>query len=307
MASPDPHGGEVGHESRVASVYISQDFINQQLSAHAKSETIKDLKIELVPVQEKILLRGKIQIPVEELRAINLDAGLDAFIFQVSIRPGATKHGHLILDFPLAETFFYPSNSQNIGEDRVVLPTQMLSLALASARGYLAALSGDFSGFDRRTKKYRALMKTLDQAIAHEKNLDVLDELKTKREATRLQLAAVPIERKQLNNLSKEVEHILSFTGEKEINLNDDLVARKNALIVKLKLSQLTPFLEDVELGGFRIMHDRLDGKGENYFAVDINSCHSCSGSASERFKKHSPFWVKNSSIFDHTHQSVFV
>src|ERR1035437_4074317 len=45
-APPHPHGIP---GNRVASVYISQDFINGQLAAHAKSDLLKELKIALSP------------------------------------------------------------------------------------------------------------------------------------------------------------------------------------------------------------------------------------------------------------------
>lgn len=259
-------------ENRVASVFVSQDFINELLSAHTKSDLIKEMKIALDPNHGQIFMRGKIQVPVEELRAINLDTRLGAFSFQVTIKPEVTKQGYLILEFPLDETFFYPESSTDPVHDRVIVPVQMLSVALASARGYLAALSGDFSGFNRRSQKLTALLKDLNRSISLEKNSDALEELKTQRASLRLQLAAVPIERKQLQTLSKQVEHILGFTGEKELNINDELVARKNALILKIKLSQLVPYLNGVELGGVRILHDKKDGGGQNYLAIDVNS-----------------------------------
>ncbi len=259
-------------ENRVASAYISQDFINEQLATHAKSELIKDLKISLDHEHRQILLHGKVQVPVEELRAINLDPKLGAFKFQLTLKPETTPKGYLILEFPLNETYFYPANSTEPEKDRVIVPVQMISLALASARGYLSTLSGDFSSFDRRTEKIKALIKALDREIKVEKNTDALDDLKTQREAQRLQLAAIPVERKQLQKLSKEVEHVMGFMGEKELNLNDELGARKNALILKVKLEQLTPYLNGVELGGVRIVHDKKDGNGENYLAIDVNS-----------------------------------
>lgn len=258
--------------SRVASIYVSQDLINEQIAAHSKSELLKEMKVELDSSHGQIFLRGKIQVPVEELRAVNLDPKLGVFRFQVTIKLEATKEGYLILDFPLAETYFYPASSKNVPSERIVVPVQMISLALASARGYLAALSGDFSGFDRRTEKLTALIKALDHAIAHEKNADAKEELKNQRTALRLQMAAVPVERKQLQAVSKELEHVLGFTGEKELNLNEDLGARKNALIFKIKLAQLAPFLNGVELGGIRVLLDKKDGSGENYLAVDVNS-----------------------------------
>jgi hypothetical protein len=266
-AQPSPSAS-----NRVASVYISQDFINEQLTKHSKSELVKEMKIEIDPKLGQIFLRGKIQVPIEELRAVNLDPTLGVFRFQVTIKPKATRQGHLILDFPLDETFFYPDSSKDPEHERVIVPVQLLSLAIASARGYLAALSGDFSGFDRRTEKLTALIKALDRSIAEEKNKDARDDLKTQRDGLKLQLAAVPIERKQLETAAKEVGSILGFTGEKELNLNDELGAHKNALILKIKLSQLTPYLNGTEFGGVRTLFDKKDGNGQNYLAIDLNS-----------------------------------
>jgi hypothetical protein len=259
-------------DNRIASVFVSQDFINEQIAAHSKSEMLKELKIILDPVKSQMFLRGIIQVPIEELRAINLDPKLGVFKFQVSIKPDTTKNGHLILDFPLAETYFYPAASKDPTHERVIIPVQLLSLALASARGYLAALSGDFSGFERRTAKLEALLKSVERSITVEKNADAREELKNQREALRLQVAAIPIERKQLETVSKGLEKVLGFTGEKELKLNDELGARANALILKIKLSQLTPYLHDIDLGGVRILPDKLDGAGENYLAIDLNS-----------------------------------
>jgi hypothetical protein len=258
--------------NRVASILISQDFINEQLKLHSKSNLIKDMNIGLDSSNSQIFLRGKVNIPLEEMRAINLDPNLGAFKFQVTIKPEVTKRGHLILDFPLSETFFYPAASKDPVHERIIIPVQLLSVVLASARGYLAALSGDFSGFDRRTDKVKALISSLEHSIAREKNGDAKAELKNQLAAQRLQLEAIPIERTQLQTVSKELEHLMGFTGEKELNLNSDLGARKNALILKINLDQLAPYLKGVEMGGVRIVHDKKDGNGENFLAIDVNS-----------------------------------
>jgi hypothetical protein len=122
--------------NRVASMYISQDFINEQLAAHTKANVyIKEMKVVLDPTKNQMFLRGKIQVPLEEMRAVNLDPKLGLFRFQVTIRPETSKGGHLILEFPLAESFFYPDSSKDPEHERVVIPVQMLSIALASARG----------------------------------------------------------------------------------------------------------------------------------------------------------------------------
>ena len=254
---------------RVISTYISEQFINEQLQAHVKPGLLTDLKVDLDPNGQQIFLRGVVHIPVEELRAINLDPKLGAFRFQLTIKPETTPEGYLVLNFPLNETFFYPAISKNPKRDRVIIPTQMLSLALASARGYFSELSGDLSEFDRRTAKTKALIKALDQSIAVEKNADALDSMKTEREALKLKLAGIPIERKQMMNLSKQVSGLLAFTGEKDIN--DQFMARQNAIILKLNIAKLVPYLAGVSLGGVHIVHDKKDGpKGENYFSVDI-------------------------------------
>jgi hypothetical protein len=258
--------------NRIASIFMAQDYINEQLTQHIKGQILKKLTVALDSENNQIFLRGIIEVPLEELRAINLDPKLGKFRFQVTIKLLTTKLGHLILEFPLEETFFYPADSKDPKHERVIIPVQLLSLGLASVRGYLAALSGDFSGFDRRTAKLEVEKKTLDHLISEAKNNTTRDSLRNQRESIRLQLAAVPIERKQLENLSKEYEKILGFTGEKELSLNDELAAHKNALILKIKLSQLVPYLKGVELEGVRIIHDKKDGTGQNYLAVDVDT-----------------------------------
>jgi hypothetical protein len=255
--------------NRVMSVYIAQSFINDQIHLHSTADMVQDLKLELDPEHGHMFLHGIINVPTEELRAINLEPKLGRFRFQVAIKMSTSSHGHLIIEFPLNETYFYPADSKD-PHDRVVIPTQMLSLALASARGYLAALSGDFKGFNRRSEKIQALVKSLDRSISTEKNADAKEELKTQRDGLKVQLEAIPIERKQLEAVSKEVASVLGFTGEKE--LESDFAARKNALILKIRLEQLTPFLTGVDLGGIRIIHDKKDGSGENYLAIDVVS-----------------------------------
>jgi hypothetical protein len=262
-----------GQHQRVTSVYLSQTFLNEQLKAHLKTTFLKDLKIELQPKDKKMLLTGLLQLPVEEMKAVNLDPDLGAFRFQLTMKAKATSQGYLILVFPLNETYFYPAASTNQLRDRIIIPVQMLSLALASARGYFAALSGDFSSLDREEKKYKALISALDTTIKTEKNLDALEAMTTERDSLRLKLAAVPVERKQLKILGKQLGGLMAFSGEKEINLNDEFAARRNAIILKLDLQKFTPYLQGVELGGIRIVHDDHDGAhGENYFSVDVNA-----------------------------------
>lgn len=258
--------------NRVASISVSESFLNEQIKARVKSQMVQDLKVNIDADKDRVFLRGTTQVPVEELRAINLEPTLGAFKFQVAMHLSVTKQGHLVIEFPLNETYFYPADSKNPKRDRVIIPVQMLSIALASARGYLAALSGDFGGFDRRTRKLEALEKALDKSIAAEKNPDAKDDMKTEKESLRLQIAAIPLERKQLQNMAKELSSLMSFTGEKELSLNDELRAKRNALVLKIKLSQVTPYLDDIDLGGIRLRRDKKDGAGENYFVIDANA-----------------------------------
>lgn len=272
FAAPKPKLHEKAPANRVASLAISQDFLNEQLRTHVKPGLFQNLSLALDPETDRIYFRGVAQVPVEELRAINLEPDLGKFHFQIAARLAVSKDGYLVIEFPLNETYFYPVDSRDPEQDRVIVPVQMLSIALASARGYLAALSGDFGGFDREATKLQGLRKALDHAIKAEKNPDVKDDLRTQRESVRLKIEALPIERKQLMALAKEFSSVLSFTGEKEINLNNELAARRNALMLKIKLSQLTPYLEGTELGGVRIRRDKKDGGGENYFVIDLNA-----------------------------------
>lgn len=262
-----------GTAQRITSVFLSEHFINEELKAHLRPGVLRDLNIKLDTKKNQIYLHGIVQIPLEEIKAINLDPNLSSYRFQVTIKPEATPKGHLILEFPLNETYFYPSNSKNPTRDRVVIPVQMLSLALASARGYFAALSGDYSSFDKKAQKLNALIKNQNKLIKSEKNPQTKDLLINERESLKLELLAIPLERKKCEAMAHELGAMLGFTGEKEINLNETFSARSNAIILKLNISNFTPFLKGVELGGVRIIHDKKDGPhGEDYFAVDINA-----------------------------------
>jgi hypothetical protein len=258
--------------NRILSVFIAQDFINEILAKDVKSQMFRDAKIELDPKNGDVILRGVVNVPVEELRAVNLDQGLGSFRFQVTIQPKTTKKGHLVLIFPLDQTFFYPADSKDPEHDRVIVPVQLLSVALASARGYLAALSGDFSSFDRRSRRLQGQIEQLDREIKETKNADAAAELKNDRNGLMLQLEAIPIERRQMQAVAKTFEKMIGFAGEKEISLNDELSSRRNALVLRIPLSQLAPYLVGIELGGVRIIHDAKDGQGENFLAIDADA-----------------------------------
>lgn len=264
QVSTEPAPGNV----RIASVYLSQELVNHQLKDKLSSDLIRELSVDFEPNRGLIIARGVLRIPVEEIRALNLEEGLGDFRFQLTIQPRATKHGHLMLVFPLNETYLYPDGSNEM-KDRIVVPVQFLSIALASARGYLAALSGDFSGFDRKAAELREKIKKLDAQIAKAKDADERDRLKTDREADELQLAAVPVERKQMEDVAKEASGVLAFSGEKELNLSDELKAHRNALLFRIRLGQLLPFLPQTQLGAVRLLQSK--STAEKYLAVDVD------------------------------------
>lgn len=259
--------------SKVASIFISERFINEQLASHlGKSELVKNLRIKLKSKTSKIFLYGDFQLPLDDFRAIGIDRDLAQFKFQLSILPKISEQGHLVLEFPISETYFYQANSKNPKRDRVVIPVQLLSLGLAATRGYLAALSGDFSTFDRKAAKLRALLKNVNRSLEGEKNTDAVEVLRSEKKSLELQLASTELERQKFKRTAKTINSILGHTGEKELNLNNEIQAQANAITLKLKLNKIVPYLQDVELGGIRIVNNKIDGDGENYFALDVNT-----------------------------------
>jgi hypothetical protein len=258
---------------RVASIYVSETFINEQLNVYSgKTSLFRNLRINLDPVSDKMYLLGDLQIPLEELQTVRMDRRLGLFKFQLTIKPTATANGHLLLEFPLAETYIYQADSKDPNRDRVVIPVQLLSLALASARGYLAALSGDFSIFERQTAKLQAAKKEVKKSLATEKDPDAVADLRNRRKLLDLQLQEIPLQQARLERTGRSLSKILGFAGEKEFNINNEIEARENALLLKLKLGQIVPYLKDIELGGVRIYHNKKDGKGDDYLIIDVAS-----------------------------------
>lgn len=118
---------------RIANIYISETFLNEQIKIFtAKSQLFKDLYLNLDAKSDRLYLSGIFQVPLEELQTVSMDRSLGKFKFQLAIRPRAEKNGNLRLEFPLEETYFHLASSKNPKRDRVVVPVQLLSLALAS-------------------------------------------------------------------------------------------------------------------------------------------------------------------------------
>jgi hypothetical protein len=257
---------------RVANIYLSESFLNEQIKAFsAKSQLFKDLHLNLDSKSDRLYLSGIFQVPLDELQTIKMDRSLGKFKFQVAIRPHAEKNGNLRLEFPLEETYFHLASSKNPTRDRVVVPVQLLSLALASTRGYLAALSGDFSIFDRKAAKFQGLLRGVKRTLSEEQNPDVQEDLKLQKKAYELQLETIAVERTQLERTAKSVANVMSLLGQKKVDLNDEIIAEDNSLTLKLELGKILPYLKDIELAGIRINHDP-NGAGEDYFVVGVNS-----------------------------------
>jgi len=258
--------------NRIASIYISENLINELISQYLKTPLLRDVVVNLDPENDQVVAHGLLRIPADEIRALNIEKRAGDFKFQLVIKLKITTQGHLIIIFPLDQTYFYPANSTNPDRERVIIPVQFLSLALASARGYLAAMSGDFSGFNRQTEKLNGQIAEIQSQILSTKDMDEREALQNDRKSLELQLEAIPIQRKQSERIAKKLGGILGFVGENEINLNQELSAHKNALILRIKVGQLAPYLEGIELGGVRILRDKTDGEGMNFMAIDINA-----------------------------------
>lgn len=270
LASPSWSAEERG---RVASIYISETFINEQLASHFEnSELIKEIKASFEPSDNTIFLKGRMQLPMDDFRAMGIDPSLVQFKFQVAIKASLGQGDYLVLEFPLSETFFYQANSKNTKRDRVVIPVQLLSLGIASMRGYLAALSGDFSSFERKKAKLTALLRVTKAAATNEKNEDAKAALLREKKSLELQLASSFLEREKFEQTAKTLNKVLGFTSEKEFNLNDEIKARDNAIMLRMKLKNIVPYLKNVELGNIKLGRNSKDGMGENYFILHLYS-----------------------------------
>src|SRR4051812_17513773 len=81
--------------NRVASMLVSEKFLNEVFSDHLKSEIVPELKIDFDAKESRIYFRGVAVVPVEEMRAINLEPSMSSFRFQVGVKPDVTEQGHL--------------------------------------------------------------------------------------------------------------------------------------------------------------------------------------------------------------------
>src|SRR5580704_12904418 len=91
-----PSVSSAASTGRIASIFISEDTINDQLKEHLNARMLKDVAIHLDPQNNQIVARGLLKIPTDDLKAINLDQTLGDFRFQLAIQLKTTRRGHLI-------------------------------------------------------------------------------------------------------------------------------------------------------------------------------------------------------------------
>ncbi|MBI4346340.1 MAG: hypothetical protein HY553_05770 [Elusimicrobia bacterium] len=258
-------------EGRLASVFLSEDLINEVVGDVVQTEAVRNLTVSFQTSKQRILVRGTLKVPADVLRRYNLeDAKVPDFKFVMTVEAKTTKEGYLILVFPMQETTFWRADSKDPAVDRVVVPVQFVELALASVRGYLGVLSGDYSSFDRRAASIRQKKADVDRRVAAAKDSEVKAELMDESASLDLEQQALPIERRRAERAAKKFGSVLGFVGEKEIRLNDQLSADANTIIVKLKLEKIAPFLKGAQLGGVRLLVDTRDGSGAPFLAIDL-------------------------------------
>jgi hypothetical protein len=307
---PSEQLGANPFQARVATVYIAESFINEQFRRRLSNfELVKDLHMQLDPDSKRIFLGGLLRVPEVEMRSINLDPQQGEFRFRASLRARATPEGYLILEFPLNETYFYPKSSKGLESDRVIVPVQLMPLAVASIRNYLAALSGDFSSFDRRTHTIRVVIQSYEKARAATNDPGERDYWSNQIASYNLQLQAVPIERRQLERMSKDLGPMVDFLSAKDLDLNEVLRVNKNAFLLHIRVSDLVPYLRDVDLGGVRLVRDKVDRPGENFLALDMNAALGQIAPATDswRLRRSRAPMPKPPSLVVRLHQDLFV
>lgn len=272
-AATAEEASSLNEKKTIASIYIAQSFINQQIKKHlGQSDLLKSLRLDLDTANNSLFAKGIFQIPFEDYETLGLDPKMAQFNFQLSIKPSINSEGYLVLEFPFNETFFYQRYSKNKLRDRVVVPVQLISLGIASTRNYLAALSGDFSVFDKKEKKLQALYRAAENALKAEDNQDAKEILTAKKKSLELDLAASKLKREQFERTNQSLSNIMGLVGQNEFNLNNKVKALNNTIFLKLKINSLVPYLKGIELGGIRLQHKDQDGRGEHYFALDVHS-----------------------------------
>lgn len=94
--------------------------------------------------------------------------------------------------------------------------------------------------------------------------------------------------------------------GEKEVNLNDEVIAEDNSLTLKIKLGKILPYLKDIELAGIRINHDP-NGTKEDFFVVGVNSVLDALPPKQARQKRKRPEGATNTPLMQlRINQAVF-
>jgi hypothetical protein len=109
--------------------------------------------------------------------------------------------------------------------------------------------------------------------------------------------------------MSKKLGPIMDFLSAKELNLDEMLRVNKNAFVLRVRLSDLVPYLRDVDLGGVRLVRDKVDRPGENFLALDINAALGKIAPASDswRLRRSRESMPKPPSLVVRLNQALFV
>jgi hypothetical protein len=136
----------------------------------------------------------------------------------------------------------------------------------------LSALSGDFTGFDVKNRKFKALLNGIKRNLKIETNKEAIEVLKDEKRSLELQIEANNLQRQQFERTSQSLANIMGLVGDKGFNLNEKVKSYENKILLKLKLDSFVPYLADIAIGGVRVKHKDKDGEGEDYFAIDLQT-----------------------------------
>ena len=260
---------EAGRGNLLMEVSFSERFLNERVKSYISPQSpLEQLYLAFNPTANRIVLRGTISLPRDLLAENGLEAELGRISFQSALRVRVSKKGYFAFIFPRDATSLWPASISRPGSDqRVRLPVEFLDIALAQVRCYLAALSGDFSSFERRDahiagelREERAKLGAAE-GLEREKLEISVEELELKRRSNHLKL-------KRLKILAREQDSLVSFLSEREIDLNSSLKGSNNAIMIALEFQDMFPFLYEVGVGGV----DFIKSGNKRYMKLEIIS-----------------------------------
>ncbi|MBI3550912.1 MAG: hypothetical protein HY077_00215 [Elusimicrobia bacterium] len=275
-------GVQSGGYSPVGSFGLAEGYVNDQLQKFI-SELLRqsvslmgwklDIKLKFKENHD-VMVDIDMSIPPGFFGMPSTDKDLLTYHITSKMEVLSTPHqGYLIFKLPPNGTLFKRANSDI---PPVAIHTELLSDAVAIARGYLAALSGDMAGFDAAAallqKQMAALKLQMDQ-LNKERDRKEYMKLQAQFRLFELQKEATEIQRGQFKDIAEQVHtQMFSFVGDKELNLNNLLAARGNSLVLKVNLEQITPPNIYKLVAGIRLKNIQVedrDGHKELYFYLE--------------------------------------